>query len=641
MHQVVSPPDDSANYLQGQFDCDGGQSCDANGQFLLSGTPHEPWPLKSQDDWQPFHSCMPAIQINKLLDIWMASLLQVDSEPLLTDHKHLYKTIDNSKLVYFHHPQEVVGHMLANPDFTNEINLVPYWKYDSETNEYRWCDDIIAQDVDTHRSVFVPLILGSNKMTVSVATGQNDYYPLYLLIGNICNNVRDVHRHALVLIAFLAQPKNGHYHHVVFGLGPYIADYEEQVLLSCIIRGWCLADCCDLDKDGALFCCCEHTKMLVRSFTHTDLWDDYGAFKDHLVNWVENNIVQTYKGEADAILDEINQRSIYIPAIEGYVPQDMICALWDFLKFCYLPNVVTSFNLPRQHSMKHYPEMIQLFGAPNGLCSSITESKYIKAVKQPYHCSNCHNALDQMLVMNQCLDKLVACCVDFQRCGMLSDFCVSDMLKISELSNELRIPQLQDMIQQFLYHTKNPDDSRDLADIPLAECPWYDGKVKVFNSTSTTFYTPSDISGIYGMKCKIIHCSPSWRNRPARQDCAFVTTDPTLPGMRELDVVRIFAFFSFVHLESYYPCAVICWFVRRNEPDEDTGMWIIRPGFNLHCQHDISIIHLDTMYHTAHLIPIYCGQEVPLDLQPDQSYDKFHAYYINKYADHHTFKIAS
>jgi len=56
--------------------------------------------------------------------------------------------------------------------------------------------------------MLVPIILGSDKMTVSVATGQNDYYPLYLLIGNIHNNVRCAHRNSLVLLAFLAIPKS-------------------------------------------------------------------------------------------------------------------------------------------------------------------------------------------------------------------------------------------------------------------------------------------------------------------------------------------------------------------------------------------------------------------------------------------------
>ena len=29
--------------------------------------------------------------------------------------------------------------------------------------------------------------------------------------------------------------KNGHYCHVIYGLGHYIANYEEQILLACIV----------------------------------------------------------------------------------------------------------------------------------------------------------------------------------------------------------------------------------------------------------------------------------------------------------------------------------------------------------------------------------------------------------------------
>ena len=146
----------------------------------------------------------------------------------------------------------------------------------------------------------MPVILGSDKTTVSVATGQNDYYPLYASIGNVRNNVRRAHRNAVSVIGFLAMPKSqspltflsiiiliqsytatkehadtasfrnfrrqlfhsslscilknlkhamtkpevvkfgdGHYRRVIYGLGPYIADYEEQVLLACIVRNWC------------------------------------------------------------------------------------------------------------------------------------------------------------------------------------------------------------------------------------------------------------------------------------------------------------------------------------------------------------------------------------------------------------------
>ena len=32
---------------------------------------------------------------------------------------------------------------------------------------------------------------------------------------------------------------DGHYHQMIYGLGPYIADYPEQVLLACVVQGWC------------------------------------------------------------------------------------------------------------------------------------------------------------------------------------------------------------------------------------------------------------------------------------------------------------------------------------------------------------------------------------------------------------------
>jgi hypothetical protein len=32
---------------------------------------------------------------------------------------------------------------------------------------------------------------------------------------------------------------DGHFHRAVYGLGPYIADYPEQVWLAGIVQGWC------------------------------------------------------------------------------------------------------------------------------------------------------------------------------------------------------------------------------------------------------------------------------------------------------------------------------------------------------------------------------------------------------------------
>jgi hypothetical protein len=149
---------------------------------------------------------------------------------------------------------------------------------------------------------------------------------------------------------------------------------------------------------------------------------------------------------------------VYIPAIEGHVPQDIIRTFHAFLDFCYLvrrnvltdgtltlvkeslkhfhnyrnvfSEVVATFSLPRQHAMKHYPDMIRLYGTPNGLCSSITESKHIKAVKEPYCHSNRHNALGQMLLTNQQLDKLARCRTEFNNRRMLDGSCVSFIAQV-------------------------------------------------------------------------------------------------------------------------------------------------------------------------------------------------------------------
>lgn len=56
--------------------------------------------------------------------------------------------------------------------------------------------------------MFVPVVLGSDKTTVSVATGHTEYYPLYASLGNVHNNVRRAHRDAVALIGFLAIPKS-------------------------------------------------------------------------------------------------------------------------------------------------------------------------------------------------------------------------------------------------------------------------------------------------------------------------------------------------------------------------------------------------------------------------------------------------
>ena len=150
---------------------------------------------------------------------------------------------------------------------------------------------------------------------------------------------------------------------------------------------------------------------------------------------------------------------MYLHAIQGHVPPNIIRALCAFLEFCYiarrnslsehnldqLKDAVSSFYqyrevfidsgirenflMPRQHSIKHYHAPIRLFGALNGLCSSITESKHIWAVKEPWRRSNRNEALGQMLITNQQLDQLAAAWTDFSQHGMLDGSCLTSVLQ--------------------------------------------------------------------------------------------------------------------------------------------------------------------------------------------------------------------
>jgi hypothetical protein len=56
--------------------------------------------------------------------------------------------------------------------------------------------------------MLVPIIAGSDKMTVTAGTGQVDYWPIYGSIRNIHNNIRCAHGDGLILIGFLAIPKS-------------------------------------------------------------------------------------------------------------------------------------------------------------------------------------------------------------------------------------------------------------------------------------------------------------------------------------------------------------------------------------------------------------------------------------------------
>lgn len=177
-------------------------------------------------------------------------------------------------------------------------------------------------------------------------------------------------------------------------------------------------------------------------------------------------------------------------------------------------------------------------------------------------------------------------------------------------------------------------------DIPLSLCPEFDSDISVFHSATSTFYSPSDASGLKGMRREVIRSTPCWRNKEPRHDCVFVERDTEAKGMRGLDVVRVLALFSFVADGVQYPSALVQWFTHiGEEPDNLTGMWMVQAEQSTDGSPVVSVIHTDCILRGAHLIPIFGRDFVPSELHFSDSLDAFAAFYVNRYIDHHAFEI--
>ncbi|KIL55144.1 hypothetical protein M378DRAFT_91349, partial [Amanita muscaria Koide BX008] len=473
-----------------------------------------------------------------------------------------------------------------------------------------------------------------------------------------------------------------------------------------------------------------------------------GTFKDHLVTWVgEWFEIEHGRARATAIMADIDRRiaavpsfpglrhfpegrgfkqwtgndskalmKVYLPAIVDHAQDQMVRTLNAFLDFCYLvrrsthtetamkqiqaaltkfheERIVfkqlgvrpTGLSVPRQHSLVHYMDTIQQFGSPNGLCSSITESKHIRAVKQPYRRTNHYQPLGQMLIINQRLDKLAALRASLEAKGLLSKvpdgvedlkrkagegqgeeeeeedceavdgprrvdndvFLASTLARgypsrLENLAAHINVPTLPQLVGRFLHLQLFPNSTRSPNTLPLHELPSPDPRsIKVFHSAIAEFYAPSDYSGSGGRKRERIHSTPFWKkSEKPRRDCILVTQDPDAKGMAGMEVARAILFFSFTLAKHrYFPCVLVEWFTTRRRPCPKTGMSIVDRDCGRDGSRTLEVIHIDAVIRGVHLIPVYGDGFIPLDIKFTNSLDRYDTFYVNRYADHHSHEI--
>ncbi|KAF8264142.1 hypothetical protein EI94DRAFT_1772766 [Lactarius quietus] len=121
----------------------------------------------------------------------------------------------------------------------------------------------------------------------------------------------------------------------------------------------------------------------------------------------------------------------------------------------------------------------------------------------------------------------------------------------------------------------------------------------------------------------------------------FNNTDPVEMGMHGLSVAHVRLFFSFTHGDVQYPCALVCWLsCMGDSSDENTGMWVVEEMDDDGDECPVAILHLDTIVRAAHLLPVSGSEQVSPTLSFTDTLDIFTSFYVNKYADHHSFEIA-
>ncbi|KAF9522125.1 hypothetical protein CPB83DRAFT_899922 [Crepidotus variabilis] len=859
-----------------------GKPCDDHGNNLPQYSPPVPEaPKTAPGSWHPLEDRIAfdfayhefVVQkgsegsTNQALDIWAAAVRKHGGEIPWENSKAMYALLDeiqhgscswNSLKMRWNGPlpenppkwmtetyelclrdsRKLLHQQLRTPDFKGKTRYVAFRQFDEQGNRV-WSDlmssdwawkqaNQIAADHpnDAPGATFIPIVAGSDKTTVSVATGHQMFHPVYMGPGSITNTARRAHGNGMLPVGFLPIPKvtsheqkdpefakfarqlyhtclalifeplkpgmtepeivrcpDGHLRRVFYGLGPYIADYPEQVYLAGIVQGWCPK--CDanpkaLDAKGALRRSHQKTDILMEFFDTGVLWSDFGVrcdykpftyhfpradihellspdllhqvikgtFKDHIVTWVYEYLVAT-EGEAAAKAKQadIDRRisvvpiypglrrfpegrnfeqwtgndskalmKVYLACIVGYVPARMVQCLSAFLDFCYIARqnslstadlakledalqrfhelrdvfidagVRDSISLPRQHSLVHYARSIRLFGSPNGLCSSITESKHIVAVKKPWRCSSRYHALCQMLRRILREEKLDAARQEFTKQGMMqfSTSVYTEMVQNGWVPEPLEDEDEEELLRdeddlgpsvgpkvlssiklakttepgyptglydlatyidslatfppafrRFLWSINNPESERPTHTIPIDECPSFSGKIYVYHSAIAHYYAPSDLCGAGGMYHERIRSTPCWQKSFPRRDTVLVEVDEDLLGMRGMVVGRVFLFFSFKFQGQKYSCAFVHWLeLHGQDPDSETGLWIVKPEF-LGNQPSMAVVEVDCIARGAHLLPIFGNTPIPATLHFSQSLDVFRAFFVNRHIDHH------
>ncbi|THH16005.1 hypothetical protein EW146_g4567 [Bondarzewia mesenterica] len=386
-----------------------GVPVDEQGNDLPPGAPPAPYADNTDAvNWAPFgnhaqfeladflfrQNQMPATNIDTLLNLWAASQHEGEEPPFMS-HTDVYSHIDSihhgdipwesfsiqysgglpdSEIptwmrseyhVWFRNPRMLIRNQLGNLDYADEIDYAPAQVFDADGQRYQLQLARTSITLCTYRTATSTTTFDAHIGMGSVSPVSYPYQKTDRAFADdavFCSFHRQLYHLSLTQILEPLRPgmttseviwcPDGHLRWVIYGLGPYIADYPEQVMLACIVSGWCPR--CTAHRDnldgGGISRSHGLTRLLMDAYDDKELWDNHGiipdvmpftarfpqadihelisfdilhqvikgTFKDHLIAWVEQYLKIVHPaGVAIAIMADIDRRIAAALAFPG------------------------------------------------------------------------------------------------------------------------------------------------------------------------------------------------------------------------------------------------------------------------------------------------------------------------------------
>ena len=213
------------------------------------------------------------------------------------------------------------------------------------------------------------------------------------------------------------------------------------------------------------------------------------------------------------------------------------------------------------------------------------------------------------------------------------------------LGQRIDRPNLPDLVRKYLFEQAYPGVDLDTetfhTQLPYIDVSYAD-HIKVYHSARAIFCAPSNPSTTTGMYHETIRATPSWNRGEIpgpRYDCVLISSGSNSESsMSNFLIARVLMFFSFTINGKLHQCALVHWFsVSGDQPDPDNGMWVVTPDYFGGAQ-NLSVIHIDSIFRAAHLLPIFDTTPLPRTLNYTATLDSFQGFYLNTYIDYHTYE---